>query len=165
MILLVCYLCFFFFQAEDGIRDLTVTGVQTCALPICAQGVGGRVVAHVIVAVREAESPLRRGRDDDRAVLEVGCAAEVEQRVPAVVVAAGQGARQVFARRDRIETGQLVFQGIGAGVLDGSRIHAGPVERAQLLVGRFRGRGGSGGEAVDDADPKSTRLYSSPRLI
>src|SRR2546430_17647248 len=27
-------LVFFFFQAEDGIRDLTVTGVQTCALPI-----------------------------------------------------------------------------------------------------------------------------------
>src|SRR5438309_6750784 len=26
---------FFFFQAEDGIRDGTVTGVQTCALPIC----------------------------------------------------------------------------------------------------------------------------------
>src|SRR2546430_11825766 len=30
----VVHLCFFFFQAEDGIRDLTVTGVQTCALPI-----------------------------------------------------------------------------------------------------------------------------------
>src|SRR2546427_10649428 len=28
------FLYFFFFQAEDGIRDLTVTGVQTCALPI-----------------------------------------------------------------------------------------------------------------------------------
>src|SRR5437867_9584420 len=27
-------LFFFFFQAEDGIRDRTVTGVQTCALPI-----------------------------------------------------------------------------------------------------------------------------------
>src|SRR2546429_2915464 len=26
--------CFFFFQAEDGIRDVAVTGVQTCALPI-----------------------------------------------------------------------------------------------------------------------------------
>src|SRR3989442_7117750 len=26
---------FFFFQAEDGIRDADVTGVQTCALPIC----------------------------------------------------------------------------------------------------------------------------------
>src|SRR5437867_6295560 len=28
---------FFFFQAEDGIRDRTVTGVQTCALPISEQ--------------------------------------------------------------------------------------------------------------------------------
>src|SRR5207245_1811607 len=28
------YMLFFFFQAEDGIRDATVTGVQTCALPI-----------------------------------------------------------------------------------------------------------------------------------
>ena len=28
-------LFFFFFQAEDGIRDIGVTGVQTCALPIC----------------------------------------------------------------------------------------------------------------------------------
>src|SRR2546430_4027236 len=33
--LAISYLIFFFFfQAEDGIRDLTVTGVQTCALPI-----------------------------------------------------------------------------------------------------------------------------------
>src|SRR5688572_32769376 len=29
----------FFFQAEDGIRDLTVTGVQTCALPIYPDGI------------------------------------------------------------------------------------------------------------------------------
>src|SRR5256885_11548256 len=29
------FLLFFFFQAEDGIRDYKVTGVQTCALPIC----------------------------------------------------------------------------------------------------------------------------------
>ena len=27
-------MCYFFFQAEDGIRDWSVTGVQTCALPI-----------------------------------------------------------------------------------------------------------------------------------
>src|SRR2546430_8782181 len=32
------WMCFFFFQAEDGIRDLTVTGVQTCALPISGLG-------------------------------------------------------------------------------------------------------------------------------
>src|SRR5699024_11726014 len=31
------FLFFFFFQAEDGIRDRNVTGVQTCALPICAR--------------------------------------------------------------------------------------------------------------------------------
>src|SRR4030042_863778 len=30
----VLCLCSFFFQAEDGIRDVAVTGVQTCALPI-----------------------------------------------------------------------------------------------------------------------------------
>src|SRR5256885_6260835 len=30
-------LIFFFFQAEDGIRDYKVTGVQTCALPIYAE--------------------------------------------------------------------------------------------------------------------------------
>src|SRR3712207_7102006 len=32
---------FFFFQAEDGIRDIGVTGVQTCALPIFLRGCSG----------------------------------------------------------------------------------------------------------------------------
>src|SRR5689334_24124063 len=32
--LILFFFFFFFFQAEDGIRDGTVTGVQTCALPI-----------------------------------------------------------------------------------------------------------------------------------
>src|SRR5205809_5687110 len=31
----IFFFFFFFFQAEDGIRDVAVTGVQTCALPIC----------------------------------------------------------------------------------------------------------------------------------
>src|SRR5947208_7853855 len=34
------HVCIFFFQAEDGIRDDLVTGVQTCALPICAMTLG-----------------------------------------------------------------------------------------------------------------------------
>ena len=38
-------LVFFFFQAEDGIRYLIVTGVQTCALPIFA------VVFETIIAL------------------------------------------------------------------------------------------------------------------
>src|SRR5687768_18114196 len=39
---IVCsfYLFFFFFQAEDGIRDVAVTGVQTCALPISWSSIG-----------------------------------------------------------------------------------------------------------------------------
>src|SRR3989454_10190443 len=36
-------ICFFFFQAEDGIRDYKVTGVQTCALPI-SRGLSARDV-------------------------------------------------------------------------------------------------------------------------
>ena len=38
-VFLLLLFCFFFFQAEDGIRDSPVTGVQTCALPILAIGV------------------------------------------------------------------------------------------------------------------------------
>src|SRR5256886_14824690 len=49
-----CFFFFFFFQAEDGIRDLTVTGVQTCALPISLQ------VATVLGgSVRRAANRLR----------------------------------------------------------------------------------------------------------
>src|SRR5256884_2882435 len=41
---------FFFFQAEDGIRDVAVTGVQTCALPICRRAGRGEEK----VAMRDA---------------------------------------------------------------------------------------------------------------
>src|SRR3712207_4385484 len=36
---------FFFFQAEDGIRDIGVTGVQTCALPICSRAIASQLQA------------------------------------------------------------------------------------------------------------------------
>src|SRR3989449_5148483 len=39
--MLLCRSFFFFFQAEDGIRDVAVTGVQTCALPIYPRADGG----------------------------------------------------------------------------------------------------------------------------
>src|SRR2546430_7109963 len=48
---------FFFFQAEDGIRDLTVTGVQTCALPIWDARNVRHLADHVI-----AERGVRHGR-------------------------------------------------------------------------------------------------------
>src|SRR5256885_16704391 len=56
---------FFFFQAEDGIRDYKVTGVQTCALPIspghrhgAAAGRGGRGIRHA--AGRERAGAVAR---------------------------------------------------------------------------------------------------------
>src|SRR5256885_9690697 len=56
--------CFFFFQAEDGIRDYKVTGVQTCALPISTNGtiayplplVLGHEGAGIVTAVGEGVS-------------------------------------------------------------------------------------------------------------
>src|SRR2546430_7208198 len=44
---------FFFFQAEDGIRDLTVTGVQTCALPISVNQAFSKLLAEGYLQVRK----------------------------------------------------------------------------------------------------------------
>src|SRR5438309_7253259 len=55
----ICYeSCIFFFQAEDGIRDGTVTGVQTCALPISAPPALSPAAARMraIIAGRMMES-------------------------------------------------------------------------------------------------------------
>src|SRR6266446_5052243 len=51
-------MCFFFFQAEDGIRDYKVTGVQTCALPILADNQNTPAAAHR-GAVREGPALLQ----------------------------------------------------------------------------------------------------------
>src|SRR3712207_8630921 len=56
-------LFFFFFQAEDGIRDIGVTGVQTCALPIFAPR---RVPRWSQVRVRCASPGPRTSRGADR---------------------------------------------------------------------------------------------------
>src|SRR2546427_7336579 len=54
-VLYTLFVVFFFFQAEDGIRDLTVTGVQTCALPIyvlarAAMGLADDVLTALLLA-------------------------------------------------------------------------------------------------------------------
>src|SRR5436309_15428659 len=53
---------FFFFQAEDGIRDFHVTGVQTCALPIyrAQHATGARGVLRRLVADHRLEGPEQR---------------------------------------------------------------------------------------------------------
>src|SRR5690554_3387001 len=60
----MCFLLVFnfFFQAEDGIRDADVTGVQTCALPIC--GFLGFAVQHSYQHVGGIEFSVGITRDD-----------------------------------------------------------------------------------------------------
>src|SRR5437867_13294522 len=63
---------FFFFQAEDGIRDRTVTGVQTCALPISAHRSQTALSAHS-GSVGRPSPPWRNpeaqeGRSEERRV-------------------------------------------------------------------------------------------------
>src|SRR5207244_9000317 len=58
-ILIILSVFFFFFQAEDGIRDDLVTGVQTCALPISATGTRG-------IRGRARHTPAARPRDTRR---------------------------------------------------------------------------------------------------
>src|SRR5687768_18051846 len=73
---LVCFFFFiFFFQAEDGIRDVAVTGVQTCALPIL-EHVGANPVVEILeagndmldaianaVIVRDQTFPIHRSEE------------------------------------------------------------------------------------------------------
>src|SRR5256885_6558615 len=53
---IVLYGYCFFFQAEDGIRDYKVTGVQTCALPICVPGLGAALAERAGAAARPCSS-------------------------------------------------------------------------------------------------------------
>src|SRR3989440_1618516 len=50
------FLFFFFFQAEDGIRDLIVTGVQTCALPILSTHEVGKKLVELCAAGKYLEA-------------------------------------------------------------------------------------------------------------
>src|SRR5256886_13349785 len=54
-------LFFFFFQAEDGIRDLTVTGVQTCALPISVVRAARAVARGALARARRGVVPSAQG--------------------------------------------------------------------------------------------------------
>src|SRR5256885_3035785 len=84
-------LYFFFFQAEDGIRDYKVTGVQTCALPICRHA-RPRAAAPPVRSPRPhrtrslscAHPPPERGRkcrvDERQELGEAGRAAGSEER-------------------------------------------------------------------------------------
>src|SRR5437879_9154094 len=56
--------CCFFFQAEDGIRDTSVTGVQTCALPISRREAADPDEEGDRGVHRESAAPCPRPRGD-----------------------------------------------------------------------------------------------------
>src|SRR5207249_6233232 len=94
--------CFFFFQAEDGIRDRNVTGVQTCALPISAPGEDARerltgdhrrVVAAVVVRLDDAGPEPRRQRGEDRRPVHYRLASRAALRLSAPIRISGPGWR------------------------------------------------------------------------
>src|SRR5207244_5002632 len=53
-------LCDYVFQAEDGIRDALVTGVQTCALPILSSDPRARRVSRIVESAPSGESSVQR---------------------------------------------------------------------------------------------------------
>src|SRR6266851_7227219 len=59
MSILVLLLVFvFFFQAEDGIRDRDVTGVQTCALPISPTAEGLKALPRTVTSLTNSSRPV-----------------------------------------------------------------------------------------------------------
>src|SRR3989454_2212947 len=71
---------FFFFQAEDGIRDYKVTGVQTCALPIFHVQPARDAPLHVGESVGQRERELLRRRRSRLADVVAGNRDRVPQR-------------------------------------------------------------------------------------
>src|SRR5436305_6398852 len=95
----------FFFQAEDGIRDADVTGVQTCALPIfrlAAADAGNGIRARYVTTGRQLRSALgavRRGLEPvpesgpDHARKRQGCSAELPYELTISTETPGQSFR------------------------------------------------------------------------
>src|SRR5256886_7481758 len=98
-------LFFFFFKAEDGIRYLTVTGVQTCALPISRDIV--RDPAAQVAEPARFEPQLNRPlglQQGPRGVQRYGPVVQREAQVRPAPVHAVDGRRRVAAREDRKST-------------------------------------------------------------
>src|SRR5207253_3622493 len=106
------YLVFaFFFQAEDGIRDGHVTGVQTCALPICRFGFG----SHDLVRVRSNELPA------DGALLHVGIVGGRRRTVVPIGRCRRRDRRRAVVEIGRASCRERVQRGEGGHVLEGER--------------------------------------------
>src|ERR1017187_10919923 len=114
MFFAICFF-FFFFQAEDGIRDTSVTGVQTCALPIWHRSLGRRRAAGLGLAPTQADPDryAQRYAHCDVLVLGAGPAG-----IAAAFAAADLGARVILCDEQSEFGGSLL--GDGAARIDGT---------------------------------------------
>src|SRR5438034_7780705 len=114
---------FFFFQAEDGIRDHCVTGVQTCALPIC--GLAARLTCWALrlpsSAMRlEARLAIARDGESERWARTFGrrLLVTIQRGLPDGTLAERFGALE-FRFHLRVAEGALTYIQAGAGVMVG----------------------------------------------
>src|SRR2546427_408023 len=145
---------FFFFQAEDGIRDLTVTGVQTCALPIfigaMTMGVGAALMEELAVDTR-----LGYFVNHDLAGYEVPVHADIPHQEVIFLDEVDPMASPMKAKG----VGELGICGVSAAIANaihnatGVRVRDYPITLDKLLAGLGR------------LDRKSTRLNSSHSQI
>src|SRR6266568_3111100 len=150
---------FFFFQAEDGIRDGTVTGVQTCALPILVLILSVNVFAQTPTPARKmavtiddlpyaavGESSLADARRATNKILAV----LRRQRVP-VVAFVNEGKLQVNGEKDARTV--LLKQWVDAGMILGNHTYSHP-DFNNLTVEQFE-------EEILKGEIVSRRLMSS----
>src|SRR6266542_5047279 len=115
MLLIVIY--FFFFQAEDGIRAATVTGVQTCALPISrgrgsARGSRDLPVSDLTMRVRDAMVPDPAALGTDSTAEDAGRLL-AKPEVRAVFVCEGERLVGVVTRKTLVR--EVVAKGLDTG--------------------------------------------------
>src|SRR5256886_9592677 len=118
---------FFFFQAEDGIRDLTVTGVQTCALPIFPLTKEWTRVGRSLAADVRFDDPTVSRRH-----------ALIVRQPDGVRVLDDRSLNGVFVNGDRVE---------GQALKDGDEIVVGRYSLSFLIIG------GGSADAGEREDP------------
>src|SRR6266478_6998726 len=150
--------CVFFFQAEDGIRDLTVTGVQTCALPILGK-VGGRTVC-----VMANDYTVKAGSWGEKTVLKIVRIQEKAARLRLPILylvdaAGGRISEQIKIFPGRLHAGRIFYNEVQlSGVVPQVCILFGPSPAGSAYLPALT-------DLVIMVDGKASLYVGSPRMV